>query len=145
MNFEMPIRRIMTTRLVTIEASTPIREIQLLFSRQHFHHLPVITPDKQLVGIVSREDLRKYYLNLSLQSSGHTWTQRQLDKQTAEDLMTHAPLSLDPDDTIGLAADIFLANRFHALPVVEDNALVGILTSHDILAYVVGARVSSPE
>jgi len=53
----------------------------------------------------------------------------------ARDIMTAAPLFLDPDDTVGLALDIFLANKFHALPVVEDNILMGILTTHDILAY----------
>ena len=44
-------------------------------------------------------------------------------------------MQLEPDDTIGLAADIFLANKFHALPVVEDERLVGIVTTHDLLKY----------
>ncbi len=42
---------------------------------------------------------------------------------------------LEPEDTVGLAADIFLANKFHALPIVEDDVLTGILTIHDLLAY----------
>jgi acetoin utilization protein AcuB len=49
--------------------------------------------------------------------------------------MTKYPLQLSPDDTVGLAADIFLANKFHALPIVDDGQLVGIVTAHDLLSY----------
>jgi acetoin utilization protein AcuB len=49
--------------------------------------------------------------------------------------MTPEPIVVDPDDSIGLAADIFLVNTLHALPVVEDNRLVGIITTHDLLKY----------
>lgn len=49
--------------------------------------------------------------------------------------MTPYPIQLDPDDSIGLAIDIFLANKFHALPIVEDGALLGIVTTHDLLEY----------
>ena len=49
--------------------------------------------------------------------------------------MTKLPMFLSPEDSIGLAADIFMANKFHALPVVDDNQLIGIITTHDLLAY----------
>ncbi len=39
------------------------------------------------------------------------------------------------DTCYGLAADIFLANKFHALPIVEDGILIGLVTSHDLLQY----------
>ena len=51
------------------------------------------------------------------------------------DIMTTKVVTLDPDDSIGLAADIFLANRFHALPIVEGKNLVGILTTYDLIKF----------
>jgi acetoin utilization protein AcuB len=53
----------------------------------------------------------------------------------AEDIMSTNPLSLEPEDTIGLAADIFKANALHALPVVDEGELVGIVTTHDLLTF----------
>ena len=53
----------------------------------------------------------------------------------AREIMTTNPMVLDPDDSIGLAADIFLANKFHALPIVEQTELLGIITVHDLLAH----------
>lgn len=145
MQLETPIREIMTTALTTVSPDTPVKKIKELFAANGFHHLPVVEAGSQLVGIISREDFRVFYEHLSAQSSGHTWSSIQLENKRAKDMMTASPLCLDPDDTIGLAADIFLANKFHALPVVEDGLLMGILTTHDILAYSVGAGNLSEE
>jgi CBS domain-containing protein len=139
MQLETPIREIMTTKLTTVSPDTPVKEIKQIFALNAFHHLPVVEAGSRLVGIISREDFRVFYEQLSAQSSGHTWSNIQMSSKRAKDMMTASPLCLDPDDTIGLAADIFLANKFHALPVVEDGLLMGILTTHDILAYGVGA------
>lgn len=145
MLLETPIRDIMTTALTTVSPDTPVKKVQKLFANNNFHHLPVVEVGSQLVGIISREDFRVFYEQLSAQSSGPTWSHKQLEHKQAKDMMTASPLCLDPDDTIGLAADIFLANRFHALPVVEDNLLMGILTTHDILEFSVGAGKLSEE
>lgn len=145
MQLETPIREIMTTALTTVSPDTPVKEIQQIFAKNSFHHLPVVEAGSQLVGIISREDFRVFYENLSTNSSGPTWSQMQMEHRRAKDIMTASPLWLDPDDTIGLAIDIFLANKFHALPVVEDNLLMGILTTHDILAYSVNAGNFSEE
>ena len=59
--------------------------------------------------------------------------------------MTKYPISLEPDDTIGLAADIFLANRFHALPILDDDVLVGLVTAHDLLRYSFNIHASTEE
>lgn len=67
--------------------------------------------------------------------SGETICQEMYKDMIAEDIMTRDPLIIEPADTIGLAADIFRANALHALPVVEDGELVGIVTSHDLLTY----------
>jgi len=90
---------------------------------------------EMLCGIISREDFFKLAYELSLKTTGKTWTEREYNAMKAKDIMTKNPLVLDADDSIGLAADIFLANRFHALPIVEENRLVGMVTTHDLLLY----------
>lgn len=139
MRLEMPIRDIMTTTLVTVTPDASIDTIQRIFTENTFHHLPVVEAGSRLVGIISREDFRVFYKQLAADTSGPTWSRMQREHRPVKDIMTATPLCLDPDDTIGLAADIFLANQFHALPVVEDDLLIGILTTHDILAYSVSS------
>lgn len=135
MNPERPIQDIMITDLITVSPDASIREIQYLFEANNFHHLPVVDKGETLCGIISREDFFKLAYELSLKTTGRTWTEREYNSMKAKDIMTKNPLVLDPEDSIGLAADIFLANRFHALPIVDENRLVGMVTTHDLLLY----------
>jgi acetoin utilization protein AcuB len=49
-----------------------------------------------------------------------------------------------PDDRINVALEIFIINRFHALPVVEDGDLVGIITPFDIMKALADERPDDP-
>lgn len=135
MNPDKAIRDIMTTKLVTVTPDRPAKAIQEIFGKNDFHHIPVVEKGERLIGIISKEDLFKVVSVLSLQNPGNNHTERELNRLNAADIMTKYPISLDPDDTIGLAADIFLANKFHALPIVEDDKLVGLITTHDLLKF----------
>jgi len=135
MRAEKPIKEIMTVKLVTVSPETTARAIKRLFERNSFHHLPVLDKREKLVGMVSREDFYKLAYVLTLDSEKADDSQPSYDSIEAAQIMTKYPLALDPDDTIGLAADIILANKFHALPILDDDKLVGIITSHDLLKY----------
>ncbi len=125
----------MTTNLITVSPDANIRDIQDLFEVNNFHHLPVVEKGEILVGIISREDFFKLAYIFSLRTTGKTWSEKEYKSLKASDIMTKNPLVLDPEDSIGLAADIFLANRFHALPIVDESQLVGMVTTHDLLLY----------
>lgn len=145
MNADLAIREIMTTNLVTVSPDAKARDIKKIFEKHDFHHLPVVDRGENLVGIISKEDFFKLSYILSLKTTGPTWSGREYESFRARDFMTSYPLSLDPDDTIGLAADIFLANKFHALPIVEDGQLVGLVTTHDLLKYGYNSRYVEKE
>lgn len=125
----------MTTDLVTVKLHEPLIVVRNIFEQRPFHHLPVTGESGNLLGIISREDFHKVMYVLAVEEEKAGEALHLPEALLAEDIMTKYPLHLDPEDTIGLAADIFLANKFHALPIVEDGQLVGILTSHDLLAY----------
>ena len=142
MDPNMLLSEIMTTMPVTIDASTALPEISRVFEEHTFHHLPVLDQGN-LVGIISRQDFLRFEHALSVDWSGRMSVPGSFQDFLARDFMTEYPLSLAPDDTIGLAADIFLSNKFHAVPVVEDELLVGIVTSHDLIAYAYASPVKS--
>ncbi len=145
MKAHKPIKEIMTTDLVTVYPETKVSKIKLMFDAHDFHHIPVVEKGGLLTGIISKEDFFKLSYVLSLNTSGHTYSKMEYDNLSAKDIMTKYPLSLDPDDTTGLAADIFLANKFHALPIIEDNKLVGMVTTHDLLKYSFNSNTVSKE
>jgi acetoin utilization protein AcuB len=134
MNSNMTVSEIMTRHPIVVKPGTPIDEVHVLFEQHKFHHLPVVHQGA-LIGIISRSDYLKIRHMLAYTWSGEIRTRQLYEKMCASDIMTAGPLTIEPSDTIGLAADIFLANALHALPVVEQGELVGIVTSHDVLSY----------
>ncbi len=135
MNPNHPVKNIMTSNPMTININDPLESVKNIFENNDFHHIPVVDAGSKVVGIISREDWLKRLNQMAMETTGQTWIDIQYKHQPVKEIMTSQPVSIDPDDSIGLAADIFLANTFHALPVIEDNQLLGILTSHDLLKY----------
>jgi CBS domain-containing protein len=134
MDTSKPVSEIMTRNPVYVKPETGINEIHSLFEKHSFHHIPVLD-HATLVGIISKTDYVKIRHMLATTWAGETICQDMYKDMCARDIMSREPLRIESADTIGLAADIFRANALHALPVVDDGELVGIVTSHDLLTY----------
>lgn len=135
MNPNQPVSSIMTTQLVTVRPDDTVHKVKEIFNENEFHHLPVVADGERLAGLISKEDFFRLSYLMSLNTTGRTYSEMAYNHLKAKDIMTEYPVSLEPEDTIGLAADIFLSNKFHALPILEGETLVGIVTSHDLLQY----------
>ena len=127
--------KIMTKEVITVFETATFSEVKRIFDTHHFHHLPVLDFSNKLKGIISKEDLAKASYLLSLKTTGKTYSQKEFDYISAVDIMSTYPVFLTPDDDIDLAADVFLSNKLHALPILDDGQLVGIITTHDLLRY----------
>ncbi len=119
------VKSIMTTKLITVKPSDTLSHVRQIFMTNSIHHLPVTDSSGRLVGIITTYDMWKNEIAPAEYST-----------IMVMDIMTIRIAKISPTDKIGTAAEIFLDNRFHALPIVdEDNFLLGIVTSHDVLKY----------
>lgn len=118
-----PVSSIMTTNPVALHPDHTLADVQGIFTKNRIHHLPVVDEGK-LVGLITTYDLWKQDLPFD-----------QYSQKTVGEIMTTRLAKIRPHDKVGTAAELFLDNRFHALPVVEDGRLVGIVTSFDVLRY----------
>ena len=127
------VNNVMTTELVTINVNDSLHNANNLFSSQEIRHLPVVAND-QLVGILSQTDILRI-------SFGNTFGEQDggdeaiFDMLSINQIMKHSPTTVDSNESIKDAARILAENEFHALPVVEDDQLVGIITTTDIMKY----------
>lgn len=135
MNIQTPVSEIMTRQLFTVHAEDRVTKVKALFEENNIHHIPVVDEIDQLLGIISKEDFFRLSYHISLDTGGKEFSGKWYNNTNADEIMTKYPVSLDPDDTVGLAADIFMANQFHALPVVDNDQLIGIVTTHDVLLF----------
>ena len=124
----------MTSDVITVNINNSIQEANSLFAKNHIRHIPVVSGEK-LIGILSQTDILRI-------SFGNTFGEEQtgsdeaiFDMLSINQVMKHSPETVTPDDTIKDAASILAKREFHALPVVENGSLVGIVTTTDIINY----------
>jgi len=133
-----PVSEIMTKKLITVIPTDSLKIVKDLFEQHNIHHILVVR-HLDLVGIISKTDFYKAIHGARLE---HPETAAAENEQIyarfkAEDLMTKHVAKIGPNEKIGTAAEIFLENYFHALPIINDeNELVGIVSSYDILKMV---------
>ena len=104
-----------------------------LFSEMTFHHLPIVNSDQELVGIISSNDMLKS-LTLKLPMLKNTKDDTLNQALDIKELMTPNPVVISPQSNIEEVLNAFSHYHIHALPVVENNKIVGIITSNDVLA-----------
>jgi CBS domain-containing protein len=120
-----PLSLIMTRDVITANQDDSLAVARNIFMRNKVHHLPILDGSR-LVGILTTYDLFK----LNGAAKG-----KDLEDITIKDVMTKHIATLEPEDKIGSAAELFLENLFHAVPIVKDGTLEGIVTSFDVIKY----------
>ncbi len=118
-----PLSSIMTRNVITVGPDDRLSSARDIFMKNKVHHLPVVHGTK-LLGILTTYDLFKY-------------VRRDTDYENTfvKEVMTKHVATLEPEDKVGSAAELFLENRFHAVPIVKEGELKGIVTSFDVIKY----------
>ncbi len=118
------IASIMTTDVITVSPDASLAEVKEILFSKRIHHLPVVDK-KKLVGIITSYDLVKLEGDFS-----------KVEDNNIRSIMTTKIAKLESDDKIGTAAEVFLENRFHGIPIVDKKGLLaGIITTHDVLMH----------
>jgi acetoin utilization protein AcuB len=125
----MLIRDIMTTNVVTVPSSTSISDAKRIMEAHHFQRLPVVDKGK-LVGIVTARRLES--VSPSKASSLTVWELTYLLNSTSvREIMEKNVITVTPDTTAEEAVALAQSNRVGTLVVLEDNHVVGIVTTND--------------
>lgn len=119
-----PVSTIMTKELITLKSDNTLEDVRKVFSQKRIHHLPIVDDNYALVGLVTTFDLFKL-------GKSH----EEYSSVKVSEIMTTKIATLSPEDKVGTACEVFLENLFHALPIVSDNKLAGLVTSFDVLKY----------
>ncbi len=127
---------IMVTNLITVNPLKTMDKVEKVFNENNIHHLPVVNEKNELLGLISKTDYCQLldsftFLNKEVEEKKN---KRLLSTLTARDVMTKQLAKLKPSDTISIALGFFRENRFHAIPIVDDNnKLVGIVSTLDLI------------
>ena len=128
-----PISSIMTKEVVTLSLEDTLYSAEKRMKTHHIRHMPVVENEK-LIGLISLSDLQRVSFIDAYGKEGteDTPIYNMLD---IKDLMIKKPLTATPQTTILEVSKLLASKEFHSLPVVEENKLVGIITTTDLLHY----------
>lgn len=130
------VAQIMSTPVITVGPNNTMSDVQDIFRKNNIHHIPVVNEDK-VVGIISKSDYYRLLHGFTLFKThkSEQYNDAIMRSLLAEEAMTRQVATLDPDDSLEMAVGFFRENLFHALPVVDKDKLVGIVTTFDLLTH----------
>ncbi len=107
--------------VVSVSASTTIKDIAAVITARKIGAVVVLAQEKSLAGIISERDVVRVV-------SEHGADGLAL---TAEQVMTQAVTTATPQTSVNTAMELMDSGYFRHLPVLEDGALVGIISIRD--------------
>ncbi len=124
----------MTTDIISVNLTQSLHEVDALIKDQHIRHVPVVSGDK-IIGMLSKTDLQKISFVNTIDGDGVTTAM--YDNLSIDQVMTKEVQTVEQDDTILDVATILSKNEFHALPVTDGGKLVGIVTTTDLVKFLI--------
>ena len=128
------ISEIMTKNIIALNRDDDLEKAEMLFKRNKIRHIPVVA-EEVIIGMLSYTDL----LRISFADAVYE-TEEEVDTLvynmfTIDQVMAKNVVTVSSTATIKEVAKILAENEFHALPVVDDGRLVGIVTTTDLINY----------
>ena len=129
----MRVRDLMERNVLTLDCTENLDLVEDLMTLGRIRHMPIVS-DGQLVGLVSQRDLLRAGISSVLhlcRTAEKTW----LAKISVRQVMTTHVFTIGPDEPMRNGVELMLKKKIGCLPVVENGAVVGMLSETDCLRY----------
>jgi len=152
----MRAHQIMTRRVITVPADTPIAEAAKIMLQQHVSGLPVVDQAGKLVGVVSEGDfIRRAEIGTETKRGG--WLRfligpgqaatefvRERGRKVGE-VMTPDPCTITEEAPLAEIVQLMEKKHIKRVPVMRGDAIVGIVTRSNLLQAVAGLAHEVPD
>jgi CBS domain-containing protein len=150
---------IMNRDVITVPATMAVGDLADLFQRLNIHAAPVLAPDGSLVGMVAHDDILYGTMGGSdAPASGPGVSSAEgmleIDELSPEgagtvdpwarpvsDVMTPSAIFVAPETPVAEACRLMWTLRIHHLPIVEEDRVVGLISSLDVCHAVAEERL----
>ncbi|TAF67004.1 MAG: CBS domain-containing protein [Cytophagales bacterium] len=128
-----PIANIMTKQVITAQETDSLESVVEVFKNNHIRHLPVLN-GKKVVGMISSADINRLTFG-SLFDNQTAADEAVLKMLSIPQVMTHKVVTVSSDTSVREVAELFAEADFHSVPVTQDGNLEGIITTTDVIKY----------
>ncbi|QHN65271.1 CBS domain-containing protein [Bergeyella cardium] len=133
MKQRVPVSQIMTKELVTLNTTQSLYDAERLFKEYNIRHIPVVEGDR-ILGVLSYSDLLR--ISFADVTEGEEDVSSVVyDMYTIPQIMAKAPITVQASTNVKEVAEILATQSFHSIPVLDGEKLVGIVTTTDLIKY----------
>ena len=136
MKHQLPITKIMTKDVITLDCNDNLETAEILFKRNNIRHIPVVK-NKSIIGMLSYTDLLRISFADATDEYDDDVETVVYNMFTIEQVMAKNVISVQSSATIKEVAKLLGKKEFHALPVIDQDKLIRIVTSTNLINYLV--------
>ncbi|MDO6813605.1 CBS domain-containing protein [Tenacibaculum soleae] len=129
-----PVSVIMSKNVITLSSSDDLMLAEKLFKKEKIRHIPVVS-GSEIKGMLSYTDLLRISFADAADEDEKDVDTVVYNMFTIDQVMVKTLVTVNSSSTIKEVAEILSKKEFHALPVVDNNELVGIVTTTDLINY----------
>lgn len=130
----VPVSKIMAKELIKVQVNDGLDTAEHLFKKHKIRHIPVVDGE-QIVGMLSMNDLLRISFADGAYREEENVSSSIYEMFSVPQLMRSNLTTVSSTNTIKEAAEIFVQSEYHSLPVVDNNVLVGMVTTTDMIKY----------
>lgn len=133
------VKDLMSDGREVVSPDAPLHDVLTKMNRAGYRHLPVVVDDT-LVGIITDRDVRLAVNSPVVKADADLTREAVLDGVRVLDCMTPDPQCVSSDTPLHEVADLLSLNKFGAMPVVDGQKLVGMISTIDFLKHYAANR-----
>ena len=124
------IKLVMTKDVISVSPEQNLLDVKHIYEKKRWHHHIPVLENEKLVGMVSLIDFMYNIVGAGINDDHEVYK-----KLKVKDIMTQNPFHLTTSASVEDVAKVLSTQHFHAVPILENGKLVGIVSTDDIINY----------
>ena len=126
----MKVEEVMNEEVILMQENEQVGHARNLMLKHGVSRIVVVDEEGKPAGMVTEKDLTH-----KMRGNGPKWKRRPIDKIAIRRVMSEGLLTTRPQNDLQEVVELILKNNVSSIPVVDENAIIGIITKTDLIKF----------
>jgi len=130
------VANVMSDNIIPIKSSYTLGQAAAIFKKVEVRHLPVVRNNK-VIGMIAKSDIERVVSAYKFCVDNANISSSALECVPVSQVMTQKMANIQSTQSLEEAAEILTERAFRALPVLNGDELVGVISTTSLMKYIV--------